>query len=238
MANKRSRGWCFTVQNWTDEDAFACYGLWDHDDNCKYIIMGFEEASKTGTPHIQGYIYYGNPVRFTELKSKLWRDIHIEAQKSFKNCAAYVYCMEGGDWSEFGERPRQGHRTDIAAIMHDIVDKKKPLSEVMVEYPNQFMQYFRPIGKYYDTFVKYKTELWGIDTTAEVNDLFKVMGHVYTKYSPDHDKLITSNYEVSIVELSAVFSSGKYRFIFYPIEDSLTSQYTGFIRASGIEKLY
>lgn len=46
-----------------------------------------------------------------------------DKQRAKKNVAAYCYCMEDGDYIEFGERPRQGHRTDLEVIKHDLLKK-------------------------------------------------------------------------------------------------------------------
>jgi len=51
----RTRGWTFTINNDTFEDLI---GLIETD--FEYLVIGFE-VGDSGTPHIQGYIYFKNP---------------------------------------------------------------------------------------------------------------------------------------------------------------------------------
>lgn len=49
------RGWCFTVCNYTEEELESIKTI-----PCRYLVVGREVAS-TGTPHLQGYIYFEHP---------------------------------------------------------------------------------------------------------------------------------------------------------------------------------
>jgi hypothetical protein len=53
--NRRVRGWCFTWNNYPDDYRDTLDGI-----ECRYICFGEEVAPDTGTPHIQGYVYYAN----------------------------------------------------------------------------------------------------------------------------------------------------------------------------------
>ena len=44
----RSRGWCFTWNNWTPENRATMESI-----VCTYIIFGEETAPTTGTPHLR-----------------------------------------------------------------------------------------------------------------------------------------------------------------------------------------
>lgn len=54
--SKRSRGWVFTLNNWTEEEYKDLLHITQQFAQ-KYII-GKEHAPTTGTPHLQGYIYW------------------------------------------------------------------------------------------------------------------------------------------------------------------------------------
>jgi len=97
----RYRGWCFTLNNYTllDEDniqhvltSFA-----------RYVIYGREVAPETGTPHLQGYVYFNN-ARQRKAVSRLLPRARLDvangtAQQNRK------YCTKEGDFFEYGEIP-------------------------------------------------------------------------------------------------------------------------------------
>lgn len=177
MSKKRSRGWCFTVQSWEDEAWINVSALYECDYNCTYLIIGFETAPRTHTKHLQCYIYYREAISFRTMCKKL-EGVHIEPQKSKLNVKAYCYCMEDGDWYEYGSRPRQGHRTDLEVIKHDMLDKKKPIKDIANEYFSQWCQYRRSFDEY--------IRINGLEPKYET----KVI--VYNNENPEHVKYIYS----------------------------------------------
>jgi len=76
------------------------------------MVLGKEICPTTGTPHIQGFLYFENPRAYPNQK---FRDIsngaHDEAILLSPRTNAN-YCKEDGDFWEFGEVPSQGARTD------------------------------------------------------------------------------------------------------------------------------
>lgn len=120
----RSRGFCFTINNYTDEDLAFCM---DQETlQYRYILCGFEVGDEEGTPHIQGYVYYDNPRSFNSIK-KLFYPNHIELQKgSFKEATDYCKGLSAGkvpneDVYEQGEAPHPGQvdKAKIEDIMND-----------------------------------------------------------------------------------------------------------------------
>jgi len=51
----KSRDWCFTLNNYKAIDEAILRQL-----DSKYLIYGYETAPETGTPHLQGYVYFEN----------------------------------------------------------------------------------------------------------------------------------------------------------------------------------
>lgn len=49
----RSYAWCFTLNNYTDEEIRRLESL-----ECERLVVGKEVAPTTGTPHLQGYIRF------------------------------------------------------------------------------------------------------------------------------------------------------------------------------------
>lgn len=99
MTDTRSRGWCFTINNYTEEHEVWCYGMSEY---LTYMVVG-KEIGESGTPHLQGYAYFQNPVRFSTVAS-WFTDAHWEAQKGTCQQAA-DYCKKGNDYFEKGELP-------------------------------------------------------------------------------------------------------------------------------------
>lgn len=98
---KKRRDYCFTVNNPTEEDKDELKLLGDSK-QCRYIIVG-REVGEEGTEHLQGYVYFHNPVPFSTVKRFISR-AHIEPCKgtSEENIS---YCSKDGDYLERGEKP-------------------------------------------------------------------------------------------------------------------------------------
>jgi len=47
-----SRAWCYTINNFTEEDRDGLRAL-----TCAYNIFGYERGDE-GTPHLQGYVQF------------------------------------------------------------------------------------------------------------------------------------------------------------------------------------
>jgi len=95
----RGRAWCFTANNYGDHGTIAILD----EVECRYLCYGKEVCPTTGTPHLQGYVYYEN----ARSKNAVVRQLphcHVSAAKgdSLQN---RNYCAKDGDFVEFGERP-------------------------------------------------------------------------------------------------------------------------------------
>jgi len=124
----RTRGICFTQNNWTPESYAA---LQDYaKDQCVYMVLGKEIAPTTGTPHLQGFLYYENPRHYPNTK---FREIslacHDEPMRGSPRQAAN-YCKEDGDFWEFGEVPAQGARADWDAALQQLQDTKSVINVI------------------------------------------------------------------------------------------------------------
>lgn len=207
-SNKRSRGWCFTLQSWDPEDCARAMSLYEFDYNCSYLIVGFEVSPRTSHEHLQCYVYYTNPVRFSEMKNRLV-SVHIEPQKAKLNVVSYCYCMEDHDYYEVGQRPRQGHRTDLEVIKHDLMTKKKTIKEVSVDYFAQYCQYSRQ----FNSFIEINSLVPKYDTMVMVYDEDTVK-KVYT-YDTTVSWIYDNNFYLEM-ELLHKYYSRRYKYIFVP----------------------
>lgn len=177
-----SRSYCFTINNYTDENIKEIEKL-----ECRYCIIG-KEIGEKGTPHLQGYIEFDGPVRFNSIK-KLLPTAHIEKRKGTR-IQAKEYCMkdknfiEHGDWNKGG----QGTRNDLKKIMNDIKNSK-PMIEIMEESPHTVSKNLRFIEKYKSLLEKEQTKefrhvkvevLYGDAGTGKTREVFKREPKVFT----------------------------------------------------------
>lgn len=101
--NTRSRGWCFTINNYTEKDEAELKEL-----KCVYMIYGHEVAPTTGTPHLQGYVYFKDAKTMKTVSKCIPRASLHEANGTADH--NYVYCTKDGvDIVERGVRPK-GHK--------------------------------------------------------------------------------------------------------------------------------
>lgn len=101
---KGVRAYCFTVNNYTDEDEVQLDSL-----ECKYMIYGHEICPTTGTPHLQGYVY----LSFQRTMSALSKDVHRASWREAKGNPDQnqVYCSkEATNVKERGVKPMSQKR--------------------------------------------------------------------------------------------------------------------------------
>lgn len=122
----RSRDYCFTINNPTEDDYHNVHTL-SMDDAVKYIIVGKEKGDE-GTPHYQGYVYFKEAKTFTSVKKKLPR-AHIEETRGTPHDNE-VYCSKQGDVIiQSGVCPKQGARSDIEKI-REMLDEGENMRSV------------------------------------------------------------------------------------------------------------
>lgn len=120
MAEKRSarhRAWCFTLNNYTEEDVSAVVA---EAADTEYLVFG-REVGDSGTPHLQGYVRFVHPRTFTGIKARPgFRRAHLEVARGTAQ-ENRRYCTKSGTFSEFGELPAgQGNRTDLLTYVEGL----------------------------------------------------------------------------------------------------------------------
>lgn len=134
----RSRGWAITVNNFTDEELDAIVDL-----DADYWIAGFETGKK-GTPHIQGYLHWHNPIEYNTIKKALPR-AHIERAKKSPEININ-YCSKDNDYVEFGDRPICGKRSDLDNIYENI-KRGATMEEIIAENPSSAIRYSKNVER-------------------------------------------------------------------------------------------
>lgn len=96
-SSSRSRGWCLTWNNYTEDDRLSLIEWATQQTQC-YVIG--KEVGVSGTHHLQGYVYMVNARTFDQMKKK-WSSVHWEKAKG-KPKENYAYCTKDGDFVEGG----------------------------------------------------------------------------------------------------------------------------------------
>lgn len=117
--NSKHRAYVFVLNNWTDEELYQIKQL-----KYKYIIIGDEHAPTTGTPHLQGYVSFKNPISWNSLKSVIPRARIAPAKGTAEH--NQVYSSKEKVLFEDGEPPKQGKRTDLQNIKEYITQTPNP----------------------------------------------------------------------------------------------------------------
>lgn len=91
----RVRAFCFTVNNYKEEPEF--------DGDYRYLIFGREKAPGTGTPHLQGYVYFKSP-KSLRAAAAYFPGGHLEIAKGGPN-SNIEYCSKDGDFQSYGTAP-------------------------------------------------------------------------------------------------------------------------------------
>lgn len=138
-ANKQSKYWCVTVNNYTAQFAALPTG-------CTYLVSG-EEKGEAGTPHLQCYVELSRHQRRAYV-AKLFPSAHL--QPRYANATseqAANYCKKDGKFVEFGtisKAPERGKRTDLVEIAN-LAKTGATLQQIYESNPSTYMRNYRAI---------------------------------------------------------------------------------------------
>lgn len=137
----RSRGWCFTLNNPTDDDQLRVSKLCD---DARYAIAG-KEVGELGTSHLQGYVYFTHPCTMGRVKRLLPR-AHIEMQRGTCN-QAIQYCKKDGDFEEWGEAPELGGGSTQRERWRELIElsERGDMESIRDKYPGEYFRYYQRI---------------------------------------------------------------------------------------------
>lgn len=90
---QRARRWCFTLNNYTNEDLSQLSKYFEQ--TTDFYIIG-KEIGESGTPHLQGYFERKQQVRFDTLK-KIMPKCHLEKAKG-NRLSNVEYCSKTNDY--------------------------------------------------------------------------------------------------------------------------------------------
>lgn len=141
MRSERSRGWCFTINNPTEDDYLRVSEL---QESASYYIIG-KEVGELGTNHLQGYVYFSNKCTLQAVKRLLPRS-HLEIQRGTAK-QAITYCKKEGDYEEWGTAPDLGGGNTQRQQWRDIIDlsERGRLDELKERYPSEYFRHYQRI---------------------------------------------------------------------------------------------
>jgi hypothetical protein len=131
----KSRWWFLTLNNYTKDEIVKMLSI-----NFAWLVYQGEECPTTGTPHIHACIYYKNAVVMPKrhIPRGHWEKV-FRAEACVKYCTKEESRVDGP--FEYGERPRQGTRTDLATIAEKYVNSTE--RDFADENPEHFVKYYR-----------------------------------------------------------------------------------------------
>ena len=91
--SKGSRSWCFTLNNYTEDERDAL-----RNGKYAYMVFGYERGVE-GTPHLQGYVHLSTQKTLSAMKKMIPR-AHLEIRQGTID-QAIKYCVKEGDYEEF-----------------------------------------------------------------------------------------------------------------------------------------
>lgn len=146
QARRQSSNWCFTVNNYSDENIANLKSLYP--ETAKYLIIGKEEG-ENGTPHLQCFIQLKKRSRFNQVLSlftNLGLHPHIEACNGSAD-QNREYCIKDGDFEELGEKPpKKGKRSDLDQLYQLIKDGLTD-AEIREAMPGTYMRYHKAVAQ-------------------------------------------------------------------------------------------
>lgn len=95
MPEKKSRKWCLTLNNYSEEELEQWNSYFSEKKNCLKYIIGKEKGETNGTPHLQMWARFTNPISFNSLK-KISNRVHLEECKG-NDISNIKYCSKEGN---------------------------------------------------------------------------------------------------------------------------------------------
>lgn len=137
MASK-NRGWTLTLNNYSEEEY---ENILRNARNSKFWIFG-KEIGKSGTPHIQGYIYFENPRAFAGVRKLFDNErIHWESAKGNRK-QNYIYCSKEGCFETNMEDPGKPPQR-IDPLTQDRIDRFGSVEKYWEWVDNQYIEYMK-----------------------------------------------------------------------------------------------
>ena len=135
----RCRNWCFTIDNYTEDDKNKFLSL----KNFRYVVVGFE-VGESSTPQLHGFLCVSNAIRLSSLKKICAKSDWEMATGSIEQHRAY--CTKSGCFEERGKIPMTNKRKGEISSERWLQAKKAAIEGRLEDIPGDiYFQYYRSI---------------------------------------------------------------------------------------------
>lgn len=151
MAGKRSRTWCITDHDTSEERKRWLNENVEEIQSLEYFVWGLETCPKTKKEHGQGYVRFAHAVTLSACKKRLGSNtVHLEVKRGTEYEAASYCWKECDDPIEFGTRPEEdgSHRdASVWDVILRMLGDGASNAEIMRAYPAAYARYSTGIEK-------------------------------------------------------------------------------------------
>ena len=147
----KARLWCFTNFN-VEFDYGPIVG---EGKSIRFLAYGLEVCPDTKRSHHQGFLYLFNPVSSVKNLSKLIAGAHFEICKG-SLADNEKYCSKEGSYTEIGDKPEMGRRSDLLQVRDDIKDGRITSEEIAMNNPELYHLFGRTLNKIEDICLRRK----------------------------------------------------------------------------------
>jgi len=132
--------WCFTLNNPTNGESSSLVDVFESE-HVKYAVVG-RETGESGTPHLQGFVWFTDRKSLRQAKAILSDRMHLEPTQGTDKQAS-DYCKKEGDYDEYGELPSVGTKCQWERYQTWLLARTIPPSEteICLEFPSLYGRY-------------------------------------------------------------------------------------------------
>lgn len=138
-----ARHYAFTLNNYVGDDLLSLSQSVESG-KARYVIFGKEIAS-TGTPHLQGHVWFPVQTTIKRGKTLLGVEAHLTVARDIRR--SIEYCKKDGDFTEFGTPPdvqsKSGERNDLQAFRDAVASGIRDLPTLRETHPTVLARYPR-----------------------------------------------------------------------------------------------
>jgi hypothetical protein len=148
----RTKNWCFTINNYTNEDELRVRNLQNNRD--VLFLRAQQECGANGTNHLQGMCCFNDRKKFSTTKNLIGHTAHIEPMFGTVQ-QAYDYCCKGVTELaiEFGTMPEFKKKQKLDDCV-ELIKSGKSNYELADEFPALFIRNYRGFGALQSIFLE------------------------------------------------------------------------------------
>jgi len=136
-----ARHYAFTLNNYSDDDLVH---LTTPPSCVVYLVFG-KEVAASGTPHLQGHVYFSSQQSIRQAKRLLGIEAHFSVARNVAR--SIEYCKKDREFTEYGTSPeirsQSGKRSDFDALRGSITEGTTSMQELRALYPDLCARYPR-----------------------------------------------------------------------------------------------